>query len=185
MSIPKHRVQHLQLQYWAQTLLPRKYLEIGARAGDSATIVAATSPKTHLYIIDWPGRGYGGYIGSEDTLRARLEQCAADRYVLCIGDSHASASCAFIKQYAPYDLIFIDGDHSYAGAKQDWLNCRSSLAQGGVLILDDICHPAHGADLSRLFQEMQEYYHCCNSWRIEKSLGVGVIQTPSTSWVSL
>lgn len=36
-----------------------------------------------------------------------------------------------------YDFIFIDGDHSYEGCKQDILNCQKLLTPKGVILLDD------------------------------------------------
>jgi hypothetical protein len=36
-----------------------------------------------------------------------------------------------------YDLIFIDGNHSYEGCKADIINCIPLLKKGGVLLLDD------------------------------------------------
>lgn len=36
-----------------------------------------------------------------------------------------------------YDLIFIDGDHTYGGCKQDILNALPLLAKNGIILLDD------------------------------------------------
>ena len=38
------------------------------------------------------------------------------------GDSHLHDNRAKAEQHAPYDFIFIDGDHSYDGVKRDWLD---------------------------------------------------------------
>ena len=42
-----------------------------------------------------------------------------------------------------FDLILVDGDHSEAGAHQDLQNVFPRLAPGGMLVFDDIAHPAH------------------------------------------
>jgi len=40
------------------------------------------------------------------------------------------------------DLLFIDGDHSYIGVKQDFENYSPMVKNGGLIILHDICkHP--------------------------------------------
>lgn len=51
------------------------------------------------------------------------------------------------KQWLPtcnnkYDIIFIDGDHSYEGVKQDCVNSLPLLNDGGYLIFHDIASTA-------------------------------------------
>ena len=42
-----------------------------------------------------------------------------------------------------FDLITVDGDHSEVGAWEDLITVIPRLATGGVLVFDDIAHPAH------------------------------------------
>lgn len=37
----------------------------------------------------------------------------------------------------PISFCYIDGDHSYSGAKKDFLNCDEFLERGGFLLFDD------------------------------------------------
>lgn len=39
----------------------------------------------------------------------------------------------------PIDFIFIDGDHSYDGLRQDWEVWSELVATGGVIALHDSC----------------------------------------------
>mgnify|MGYP005990042819 CR=1 FL=1 len=39
-----------------------------------------------------------------------------------------------------YDLIFIDGDHSYEGTLIDLLGANKLLKKGGILVIDDVLH---------------------------------------------
>lgn len=43
-----------------------------------------------------------------------------------------------ISYYQPYDLIFIDGDHSYEGVKNDYYIYNPLLSDNGVLAFHDI-----------------------------------------------
>jgi len=43
-----------------------------------------------------------------------------------------------VVEFSPYDLIFIDGDHSYEGVKQDFLLFKPLLKKSGVIALHDI-----------------------------------------------
>lgn len=36
-----------------------------------------------------------------------------------------------------YDLVFVDGDHSYHGAKKDYLNWKNGVKKGGQLVFHD------------------------------------------------
>jgi Methyltransferase domain len=37
----------------------------------------------------------------------------------------------------PISFCYVDGDHSYEGAKQDFLNCDAFLEEGGFILFDD------------------------------------------------
>ena len=37
----------------------------------------------------------------------------------------------------PIDLLFIDGDHSYEGVKQDFTNYTKYVKSGGFILIDD------------------------------------------------
>jgi predicted O-methyltransferase YrrM len=39
----------------------------------------------------------------------------------------------------PVDYLFIDGDHSYAGLKSDWIAWKRLVAEGGIVALHDSC----------------------------------------------
>jgi predicted O-methyltransferase YrrM len=43
-----------------------------------------------------------------------------------------------LKCETKYDVIFIDGDHSYEGVKSDYLNCLPLVNEGGIMIFHDI-----------------------------------------------
>jgi MMP 1-O-methyltransferase len=41
------------------------------------------------------------------------------------------------------DLLFLDGDHSYAAVKQDFLDWARKIRPGGFLVMHDVRHPIH------------------------------------------
>lgn len=71
-----------------------------------------------------------------DLFREQLGPDAALRMTLFEGRSDAVLP-ELARQGFRYDLIFIDGDHSYAGAAGDWLQCQNMLAPDGVAVFDD------------------------------------------------
>lgn len=54
----------------------------------------------------------------------------------CRHYSTAPEARSFI-QSRRWDLIYIDGNHDYEVALQDWLICSQALALGGIMVLDD------------------------------------------------
>ena len=69
-----------------------------------------------------------------------------------------------------WNLIYIDGNHDYEIARQDWDACNRALAPGGIIVLDDSSretdfHPPCFATAghpgpSRLAQEVDRSQFC-------------------------
>jgi predicted O-methyltransferase YrrM len=58
---------------------------------------------------------------------------------LVLGDSHLSETLDKVRQHIPeVDVLFIDGDHSYDGCRQDWEMYSPLVRPGGVVAFHDI-----------------------------------------------
>lgn len=100
----------------------RRYLEIGARHGDTFhEVVCSLPPGSTAVAVDLPG----GLWGTEKS-RAHLEHAVADlvargyKASCLFGDSQTDATKRLIVGRGPYDAILIDGDHTLAGVTRDW-----------------------------------------------------------------
>lgn len=100
----------------------RRYLEIGAREGDTFHEIMLALPTGETGVaVDLPG----GLWGKEST-RDQLPRAVADierrgRHASCLfGDSQTDATRRLVVGRGPYDAILIDGDHSYSGVRADW-----------------------------------------------------------------
>ena len=74
------------------------------------------------------------------------------------------------------DFIFIDGDHSYDGVKEDYENYSPLVRPGGLVGFHDICMAAddlslHNMGVSKFFRELD----VPNKKRIEHSFGIGIV----------
>ena len=99
-----------------------------------------------------------------------------------VGDSSKEEIQIEIRKHGPYDVVFIDGDHSYAGVKKDWEFTRTLSPR--VIAFHDIAyakkHYEEGCFVDQLWGEIrstQEYTH-------EKIVGcgwggIGVVLNPS------
>jgi len=112
---------------------PRTVCEIGVRAGYSAYTWMSESPNAQEYLgIDMDDTAqYGGpWLWWAEQLLARLDVTWEIRQV----DSQAMTVMPYGR---PFDLIHVDGDHSYEGCMHDMKICWPAVAPGGVMVVDD------------------------------------------------
>jgi hypothetical protein len=60
-------------------------------------------------------------------------------YIILHGRSDNQEIIAQAQDKAPYDIVYIDGDHSRAGIDNDMLYYAPMAKRGGYLIIDDAC----------------------------------------------
>jgi predicted O-methyltransferase YrrM len=130
----------------SKTIQPRTYLEIGVRRGRSVCTVARGCPNVDIVAFDMWLQGYGGMEnpGPEFVKAELLKHGHTGTASFFNGNSHQTIPAFFSQNpQAMFDMITVDGDHSEVGALDDLKNVIPHLSVGGVLVFDDISHPAH------------------------------------------
>jgi len=130
----------------SKTLAPRNYLEIGVRRGRSVCTVARGNPSVNIFAFDMWQVNYAGMENpGPDFVSAELKKHGhTGRLSFVNGNSHETLPQFFRQNPGlELDMITVDGDHSEQGALQDLEDVIPHLAIGGVLVFDDIAHPAH------------------------------------------
>ncbi len=133
-------------------LEPKVILEIGSAHGASLKAWRAIAPGATIISISLSGGPYGG-----GTVQTGITQNHLDV------DSHDTRTLTKVIDLVgdePIDFLFIDADHTYEGARQDfamysWLVRRP----GGVIAFHDILpHTDESVDVRRLWAELQPRY---------------------------
>ncbi len=78
--------------------------------------------------------------------------------ILIADDSHDPSVVELAGEFAPFDLIFIDGDHSYEGVAADFLNYAPLIRPGGLVVLHDVCEHEAGSEVSLFWTELRERF---------------------------
>ena len=109
-----------------------RVMEIGFNAGHSAEVFLKNNPTLELTSFD---------LGVHDySSRAKefIDMLYPNRHTLILGDSTVTVP-KFSSEHpnAIFDVIFIDGGHTYDIATADILNCKMLAHKDTIVILDD------------------------------------------------
>jgi predicted O-methyltransferase YrrM len=110
------------------------YLEIGAFAGGSASLVSTNPKVKNVYSID-----LGSPINKEIPIRNvnnfKNKECSYEYFQ---GSSFDKNLISLVKETVKsVDILFIDGDHSHLGVLNDFKNFSNLVKPGGYIVFDD------------------------------------------------
>jgi len=102
----------------------KSYLEIGCKFGGLVWQVAqALEPHATIVAVDLPNSGWGR-SDSEESLRRCIDALKALGHSahLILGDSTSEEVVHRVAALAPFDLIFIDANHTEPYVRKDFAN---------------------------------------------------------------
>jgi predicted O-methyltransferase YrrM len=132
-------------------------IEIGVFEGFNTRLIAeALRPGGVLYAIDPFYRGRLPICWGELIARRHVGRSGVENRVRFV---KALSWEAKDRIEGAFDLIFVDGDHSWSGISRDWADWSERVAPGGVIAMHDTClagaHPsAASLDCFRFFEEV-------------------------------
>ncbi len=163
---------------------PERILEIGTANGGTLFALCRTAvDHAQIVSVDLPGARYGGGYPAWKRLLYGRFALPNQRLQLLRADSHVRATydrVASLLDGKQLDFLFIDGDHTYEGAKQDFEWYKPLVRPGGSIAFHDIVpnpsEPEMGVD--RLWQELKsshEVEEFVRSWD-QAGFGIGVLR---------
>lgn len=124
----------------AWVLRPRSYLEIGTRFGYSMIAVSRGAPSLER-IVSCDLQSYDNPLGlpSQQIAEQNLRGAGYKGDALFIADDSRRLQSHLSEE--TFDLIHVDGDHSFEGALSDIRMCFELLRPGGTMLIDDVDQP--------------------------------------------
>lgn len=131
----QHREEIAPLLERIRAIEPRHVCEIGSRRGGNLFLFTRVAhAEARLLSID---------IGLDPIRQqAHAKLGRARQSITCLrADSHAESTREAVARWlgsASLDFLFIDGDHNYAGVKQDFAVFSPFVRPGGLIAFHDI-----------------------------------------------
>jgi cephalosporin hydroxylase len=168
-------------------LAPKVIVEIGTCWGGTLFVWARSNPQAELIVsMDLPGGLFGGGYHANrikmyqyfvhDRPRTQLELLRCDSH-----QPQSREQLSQVLQGRPIDFLFIDGDHTFEGVKQDFEMYSTFVRPSGLVAFHDIntLRPDHF--VHRYWNDLkQNFTHeeiIAN--RDEGKYGIGVLTMPS------
>ena len=162
---------------------PQSILEIGTfRGGTLFALCKLAHPRATIISVDLPGGPFGGGYNSIQASLFRRFTTAGQSLHLLRADSHLDATRKAVETISPtLDLLFIDGDHSYAGVKRDFELYSPLVRPAGMMVFHDIAphdmnkvpfEPA--VEVDRFWREIKDSYR-----------NTEIISNPNQGWAGI
>lgn len=164
IGMHQHPAEIHEFTSWLSTRKLHNVLEIGTLKGGTAALWHELA-KGWVVSIDKPNGRFGGADhGLNDEAVAARNETLEGRFprLRCLAlDSHDAATPDIVKSTfgnESVDLLFIDGDHTYEGVKQDYFMYRELVRPGGIIafhdVLDSKFHHDAGCFVDRFWKEL-------------------------------
>lgn len=162
---------------------PKVILEIGTAKGGTLFLFSRVAPKdARIISLDFPLYPFERSLRKWRFGFFKGFAAPSQRMDILWRNSHKAETFNEIKSMLngkPVDFLFIDGDHSYEGVKQDFEMYSRLVAKNGIIAFHDIAkHPAEQhSHVDVLFNDLQKRYKTLRLVENEKQGwgGIGVI----------
>jgi predicted O-methyltransferase YrrM len=139
-------------------LEPKVILEIGSKTGGSLLAWRIAAPDANIISISLTGGTFGG--GAVEPWVLVYDeplQIVNSWFDLDSHDTDTLTAVLKLLGNEPIDFLFIDGDHTYEGSRQDFAMYSWLVRRGGLIAFHDILpHPAdQGVFVRKLWKQLK------------------------------
>lgn len=166
-----------------KTTKPKYILEIGTAGGGTLFLISKVAKKDAVIIsVDLPGGIHGGGYPKWKSSLYRFSISSHQKLYLIRANSHDINTLRKIEAILggnKIDFLFIDGDHTYSGVKNDFNLYKKLVKSKGIIAFHDIAkHPSKmNCHVNNLWNEIKHNYDYLEiiQDRGQNWAGIGVI----------
>ena len=181
LYMPQEREEIEGLANFIIALQPEVVVEIGTKFGGTFMIWCELSPGIKISVDVVEGIHGGVTRESTDKRNNMFKELYPDKCFFIEGNSHDSSTYDDLVNTLngkQIDFLFIDGDHTYEGVKQDYKMYSSLVKNGGYIAFHDINdtqrHRDRNVYVGKLWNELEGEkieFNANSDWA-----GIGVIK---------
>jgi predicted O-methyltransferase YrrM len=184
----QNRTELTELWRLVEALRPRMVIEIGTAGGGTLFLLSrAAEADATLISVDLPGGMFGGgYPRWKARLFGRLVLPGQELHLIR-GNSHEPSTHRAVARALgarKVDLLFIDGDHTYEGVRQDFEQYRSLVRPGGLIAFHDVLPSRFDPHIgvAKLWAELKERHQTIEIVEDydQGAFGLGILTAPET-----
>lgn len=160
-----------------------KYImEIGTYRGGTLFVFSQLAdPRATIISLDFHLTFFGKVRGTlQKSLLRRFVRNGKSLFLLR-QNSHLPETLKVVRdilQEHELDFLFIDGDHSYEGVREDFMMYSPLVREGGLIAFHDVAESGGSREVNRLWEELkpqykhEEFIHKTGSG----AMGIGVLR---------
>lgn len=142
-----------------------KYImEIGTYRGGTLFVFSQlAAPQATVISLDFHFSLLGKMYGALQKPLMRKFVRNGQSLFLLRQNSHLPETLTVVRdilQGHELDFLFIDGDHSYEGVREDFLMYSQLVREGGLIAFHDVAESGGSREVHRLWSELKPNYQC-------------------------
>ena len=155
---PSQEMEEIKPFYeFIRKLKPKIVCEIGTDKGGTLYLWCKASHDEALIVsLDLPSRN--NFTPKRRNFYSNFKKYKQDLKFV-VGDSHKKETFNFLKKILNgklIDFLFIDGDHTYKGVKQDFNDYSKLVKKGGYIALHDIRTIRNNCGVSEFWNDLNK-----------------------------
>jgi predicted O-methyltransferase YrrM len=157
----------------------KRLAEIGVwEGGTTRRLREAMAPGGTLIAIDPYPPGRSG-ISYQKLIAASEVAAVRNGTVVWLRQTGADAARAPCVLAAPFDFVFVDGNHTYEGLRQDWEGWSPLIQPGGIIALHDSLLPEGHVDAGSVRYSNEVVVHDLRFETVDEVLCLRVLRRRS------